>query len=50
MLIVAPDKVDVVSKHFAQIGQPYFFVGNVVKGSGRVAYDAPPRGFASWIE
>ena len=50
VLIVAPDQVDVVAKHFAQIGQRYFFVGNVVKGSRRVAYDAPPAGFASWIE
>ena len=49
VLIVAPDKVDLVSKHFAQVAQPYFFIGNVVKGSGRVAYDAPPPGFASWI-
>jgi len=50
VLIVAPDQVDRVSRHFAQIGQPYFFVGNVVKGTGRVVYDAPPSGFASWIE
>src|SRR5213593_524179 len=50
VMMVAPDQVDVVSKHFVQIGQPYFFIGNVVKGSGRVAYDAPPAGFASWIE
>ena len=50
VMIVAPDKVDVVSKHFAQIGQQYFFIGNVVRGSGKVVYDAPPAGFASWIE
>jgi phosphoribosylformylglycinamidine cyclo-ligase len=50
VLIVAPDQVDRVSKHFAQIGQQFFFMGNVVKGSGRVLYDAPPPGFASWIE
>jgi phosphoribosylformylglycinamidine cyclo-ligase len=50
VLIVAPDKVDLVAKHFAQIAQRYFFIGNIVRGTGRVAYDAPPRGFASWIE
>ncbi|MEO8035352.1 MAG: phosphoribosylformylglycinamidine cyclo-ligase, partial [Acidobacteriota bacterium] len=50
VLIIAPDKVDVVSKHFSQIGEKFFFIGNVVKGSGRVQYDAPPAGFASWIE
>jgi phosphoribosylformylglycinamidine cyclo-ligase len=50
VLIVAPDDVDRVSKHFAQIGQQYYFIGNVIKGSGRVVYDTPPAGFASWIE
>ena len=50
LMMVAPDKVDVVTKHFAQIGQQFFFIGNVVKGSGKVAYDIPPAGFASWIE
>jgi len=50
VLIAAPDQVDPIARHFAQIGQPYFFIGNVVKGSGRVVYDAPPAGFASWIE
>jgi phosphoribosylformylglycinamidine cyclo-ligase len=50
VLIIAPDQVDVVAKHFAQIRQPYFFVGNIVKGSGKVQYDIPPAGFASWIE
>ena len=50
VLIAAPDQVDTIARHFAQIGQPYFFIGNVVKGSGRVVYDAPPAGFASWIE
>ncbi|HYM60605.1 MAG TPA: phosphoribosylformylglycinamidine cyclo-ligase [Thermoanaerobaculia bacterium] len=49
VLIVAPDQVDSIAKHFAQIGQKYFFIGNVVKGSGRVVYDFPPAGFASWM-
>jgi phosphoribosylformylglycinamidine cyclo-ligase len=50
VLIVAPGDVDRVAKHFAQLGQTYYFIGNVVKGSGRVQYDVPPSGFASWIE
>ena len=31
-------------------GQKFYFIGNVVKGSGKVVYDTPPAGFASWIE
>jgi phosphoribosylformylglycinamidine cyclo-ligase len=50
VLLVEPALVDSVAKHFAGIGQKYYFIGNVVKGSGRVAYDTPPSGFASWIE
>ncbi len=50
VLIVAKEQVDVVTKHFAHIGQKCYFIGNVVKGSGLVAYDSPPAGFASWIE
>jgi len=50
VLIVASEKVSAVSAHLGQIGQPYFFIGNVVKGSGKVQYDVPPAGFASWIE
>jgi phosphoribosylformylglycinamidine cyclo-ligase len=50
VLMVAPDEVERVSRHFAQIGQKHYFIGNVVKGSGRVVYDVPPSGYASWIE
>lgn len=50
VLIVAPDRVGEVAAHLGKIGQQYFFVGNVVKGSGKVVYDVPPAGFASWIE
>jgi phosphoribosylformylglycinamidine cyclo-ligase len=50
VLMVAPDQVERVAKHFAQIAQPFYFIGNVIKGSGKVAYDRPPSGFASWIE
>ncbi|HEX2060263.1 MAG TPA: AIR synthase-related protein, partial [Thermoanaerobaculia bacterium] len=50
VLIVAPEEVDGIARHFTQIGQKYYFIGNVVKGSGKVVYDVPPSGFASWIE
>jgi phosphoribosylformylglycinamidine cyclo-ligase len=50
VMIVAPADVDRVAKHFTQLAQPYYFIGNVVKGSGKVQYDVPPSGFASWIE
>jgi phosphoribosylformylglycinamidine cyclo-ligase len=50
VLIVAPENVERVARHFGRIDQKYFFIGNVVKGSGRVVYDTPPSGFASWIE
>src|SRR5438270_3428864 len=50
VLIVAPDQVETVARHFGAIGQRYFFIGNVVRGSGRVVYDAPPAGFSSWIQ
>ena len=50
VLIVAPDQVETVARHFGAIGQRYFFIGNVVRGSGRVVYDAPPAGLPSWIQ
>jgi phosphoribosylformylglycinamidine cyclo-ligase len=50
VLIVGKDEVERVAKHFTQIGQTFYFIGNVVKGSGKVAYDVPPAGYASWIE
>jgi phosphoribosylformylglycinamidine cyclo-ligase len=50
VLIVGKDEVERVAKHFTQIGQKFYFIGNVVKGSGKVAYDVPPAGYASWIE
>jgi len=50
VLVIGKEQVDVVTKHLAQVGEKFFFVGNVVRGSGKVVYDAPPSGFASWIE
>jgi phosphoribosylformylglycinamidine cyclo-ligase len=50
VLMVGKEDVDTVARHFTQIGQAFYFVGNVVKGTGRVVYDTPPSGFASWIE
>ena len=50
MVVVAPpESVDVIVRQFTRIGQKFYFIGNVVKGSGRVDYDRPPAGFASWI-
>ena len=50
VLIVAPEQVETVARHFGAIGQRYFFIGNVVRGSGKVVYDAPPAGLPSWIQ
>jgi len=50
VVIAGIDEVDAITKHFTRIGQMFYFIGNVVKGSGRVQYDTPPAGFASWIE
>jgi phosphoribosylaminoimidazole (AIR) synthetase len=49
VLIVAPEAVEPVTKRLLSYGQKYFFIGNVVAGSGKVVYDHPPAGFASWI-
>jgi phosphoribosylformylglycinamidine cyclo-ligase len=50
VVIAAPEQVDAVTRHFTAIGQKFFFIGNVVPGSGKVVYDRAPSGFASWIE
>jgi phosphoribosylformylglycinamidine cyclo-ligase len=50
VVAIAPDAVDRVVKRFQVMRQPYYFIGNVRPGSGKVVYDAPPTGFASWIE
>ncbi|HXH40075.1 MAG TPA: phosphoribosylformylglycinamidine cyclo-ligase [Thermoanaerobaculia bacterium] len=50
VLIAGKEQVDLIAQHFGRIGQKFFFIGNVVKGSGKVVYDTPPAGFASWIE
>lgn len=50
VLMVGVDQVDLVTRHLSQAGQKFFFLGNVVAGSGNVVYDVPPAGFASWIE
>jgi phosphoribosylformylglycinamidine cyclo-ligase len=50
VVIAATDQVDTLVKHFTRIGQKFYFIGNIVKGSGHVVYDTPPAGFASWIE
>jgi len=50
VLVIGKDHVDAVTKHLTQIREKFFFIGNVMKGSGKVVYDTPPSGFASWIE
>ena len=50
ILIIAPENVDAVVRRFEQIKQKYYFVGNIVKGSQKVQYDFPPKGFPSWIQ
>jgi phosphoribosylformylglycinamidine cyclo-ligase len=48
IVIASPENVPAIAGHFTRIGQKFYFVGNVVKGSGKVVYDAPPNGFPSW--
>ncbi len=50
VIMAGPDQVDAITRHFTRMGQKFFFIGNIVKGSGTVQYDTPPAGFASWIE
>ena len=50
VILAGKDDVTAIVEHFTRIRQKFFFVGNVVKGTGKVVYDAPPAGFASWIE
>jgi phosphoribosylformylglycinamidine cyclo-ligase len=50
IVIAGREDVPAISDHLTRVGQKFYFVGNVVKGSGKVVYDAPPAGFASWIE
>ncbi|HEX6087842.1 MAG TPA: AIR synthase-related protein, partial [Thermoanaerobaculia bacterium] len=50
VLLVSKEDVERVSQHLTQAGQTFYFIGNVVRGSGKVQYDTPPAGFASWIE
>ena len=50
VVILPPAEVDKVAAHFGRIGQRYYFIGNVVKGSGKIVYDFPPAGYPSWID
>ncbi len=49
VLIVAPDSVTEVSRRLEIARQKFYFIGNVVEGTGEVRYDVPPSGFPSWI-
>lgn len=50
VLIVAPSAVTDVVARLETMAEKYYFIGNVVAGSGKVTYDTPPAGFPSWIE
>ena len=50
VLMIAPSDVDAVVRQLESVRQKYFFIGNVVKGSGVVRYDYPPAGFPSWLD
>lgn len=49
VLIVSPDSVSEVARLLEVSRQKFYFIGNVVAGSGKVVYDVPPSGFPSWI-
>lgn len=49
-VIISPHAVSDVSSHLKKVGQPFFFIGNIVEGSGKVEYDVPPAGWASWVQ
>jgi phosphoribosylformylglycinamidine cyclo-ligase len=50
VVVISPEAVDRVVKRLQLARQNYFFIGNIRPGSGKVVYDRPPGGFASWIE
>ncbi|HVT44465.1 MAG TPA: phosphoribosylformylglycinamidine cyclo-ligase [Thermoanaerobaculia bacterium] len=50
VVVVPPASVDRVIKRLEIVRQPYYFIGNIVAGSGTVVYDSPPSAFPSWIE
>ena len=49
VLVVGPDEVERVARRLEAVRQKFYFIGNVVKGSGKVVYDHPPADFPSWI-
>ncbi len=50
VMMIGSEDVAEVTRHLTTIGQKFYFVGNVRKGTGKVVYDVPPSGYASWIE
>ncbi|HUP65909.1 MAG TPA: phosphoribosylformylglycinamidine cyclo-ligase [Thermoanaerobaculia bacterium] len=48
-LVIAPDMVERVVRRLEAVRQKFYFIGNVIRGNGKVAYDHPPAGFPSWI-
>lgn len=49
VLIVSPEAVSEVTRLLEICRQKFYFIGNVISGSGKVEYDVPPAGFPSWI-
>ena len=49
VLVIDPKVVDRVVDHLKRAGERCYFIGNIVEGEGKVEYDFPPAGFASWL-
>jgi phosphoribosylformylglycinamidine cyclo-ligase len=49
VLVVGPAEVERVARRLEAVRQKFYFIGNVVEGSGKVVYDHPPADFPSWI-
>ncbi len=49
VVIISPEVVDRVVRRLSMARQPFFFIGNIRTGQGKVVYDRPPEGFPSWI-
>ncbi|MEO8217867.1 MAG: phosphoribosylformylglycinamidine cyclo-ligase [Acidobacteriota bacterium] len=49
VVIISPEVVDRVARRLSTARQPFFFIGNIRTGQGKVVYDRPPEGFPSWI-
>ena len=50
VLMIPSENVERVVRRLESVRQRYYFIGNIVKGSGKVVYDFPPAGYPSWIQ